>query len=87
MDMTKDIGEITELLLSDDYKDRFKGEYWLVATKYEKLKKLINDYTNDRLDFEPTCPSNKLLEQAACMRGYWECLRERAEIEGIELYE
>lgn len=87
MDMTKDIREIAELLLSDDYKDRFKGEYWLVATKHSKLETLLDDYYNNRLDFELTCPSNKLLEQAACMRGYWECLRERAEIEGIDLYE
>lgn len=87
MDMTKDIREITELLLGDDYKDRFKGEYWLVATKYEKLKKLINDYTNDGLDFEPMCSIDVLIEQAACMLGYWEILRERAEIGGIELHE
>ena len=70
---------------STDYKERFKAEYYQVKIRLEKLKKLINKLNNKQLDFNPKCDVGHLLVQLFYMRGYEMILRERADIEGIEL--
>ena len=40
---------------SDDYKDRFKAEYYQTKIRYEKLHKMIVKYEAGSLCFEPKC--------------------------------
>lgn len=50
------LDKIINLLKSDDYKERSKGEYWFVKDKYEKLHRMIIKREAGTLDFEPNCP-------------------------------
>jgi len=72
---------------SDDYKDRFKAEYWQTKIRYDKLHRMTVKYEAGTLDFTPTCPLNLLKEQKAAMGQYLNRLEVRAEMEGIKLFE
>lgn len=74
-----------EEMLSDDYKERFRAEYWQVRTRFEKLTATIDKYLVGKLDFEPDCPIQLLMTQASYMRMYMQVLEARAKIEKIKL--
>jgi hypothetical protein len=74
-----------DLMLSDDYKDRFVAEYKQLKMRTNKLATMIKKYENDELNFEPKCSLTLLKSQLAAMKVYLITLRERAEIEKIEL--
>ena len=74
-----------ELMMSDDYKDRFKAEYYQTKIRYEKLHEMLLKYHSGTLGFEPKTPINMLLEQKCHMGNYLRYLALRAEIEGIKL--
>ena len=74
-----------DLMLSDDYKDRFKAEYLQLKIRYEKLKVMLDKWDNDELDFTPTCPREVYDEQIEGMETYLDVLVDRASIEGIDL--
>lgn len=80
-----DFKETIDLMLSDDYKERFKAEYWQTKIRYVKLHKMIVKYEAKTLSFEPSCDIGLLKIQASNMGQYLYCLEVRAEIEGIEL--
>lgn len=80
-----DLKDTVELMLSDDYKDRFKAEYYQTKIRYEKLHKMLVKYEAGTLDFEPDCPFDLLKEQAMHMGIYLTKLEIRAQIEKIEL--
>lgn len=79
------LDEIIELLKSDSYKDRAKGEYWFVKDKYEKLRRVIIIREAGKLDFKPNCPMEQWKAQASAMGQYLYQLEVKAEIEGIDL--
>ncbi len=80
---------------SDNYKERFKAEYYQTKIRYEKLKKLNNkieaynhlDYDKRNIMEEPKhdCPAGMLIDQQYLMEKYLHILEVRAEIEKIEL--
>lgn len=72
-------------MLSEDYKERFKAEYWQTKIRYEKLHKMIIRYEAGTLNFEPKCKIELLKDQCSYMGRYLFCLEIRAEIEGINL--
>lgn len=74
-----------ELMASDDYKERFKAEYYQLTTRLEKLNKTIIKALANTLDFELNCNVELLEQQSYSMLQYKKCLEIRAEIEGIEL--
>lgn len=76
---------VMNLLNSEDYKERMKGEYLFVKDKYEKLHRTIVKYDAGTLDFDPTCSIGLLRDQAAAMGQYLYLLEVRAQIEGVEL--
>lgn len=80
-----ELKDTIEMMNSEDYKERFKAEYYQVKIRYKKLRKMINKYNAGKLDFEPTCPIEKLEDQLYYMNEYMRTLEVRAEIEGIEL--
>ena len=77
--------DTVELMLSDDYKERFKGEYYQVKERYERLRRMIVRYQAGTLNFEPKCDLELLKSQLSAMRDYIYILEVRAQIEGIEL--
>ncbi len=82
-----DIDRIIELLKSEDYKERAKGEYWFVKDKYEKLHRMIIKREAGKLDFTPNCPFGQWEAQASAMGQYLYQLEIKAEIEGVDLYD
>ena len=72
-------------MISSDYKDRFKAEYWQTKNRYEKLHRMCLEYEAGILDFEPDCTLELLLEQKKYMGLYLNRLELRAIIEEIEL--
>ena len=81
----KELKDTIELMNSEDYKDRFKAEYWQTKIRYNKLHEMLVKYEAGTLDFEPTCPITKLMNQASHMGNYLKSLEVRAEIENIDL--
>jgi hypothetical protein len=79
------LNDTVAMMLSDDYKERFKAEYYQLEYRRNKLATMLLDLEAGNLDFEPTCPRSLLCEQLRLMQMYSSTLRERAEIEGIEL--
>lgn len=77
--------DTTQLMVSDDYKNRFKAEYYQTKIRYEKLHKMVVKYEAKTLDFEPKCSLEILKEQKKHMGNYLYSLELRAEIEKIEL--
>lgn len=80
-----DIKDTIELMNSEDYKDRFKAEYYQTKIRYEKLHKTVVKYEAGTLNFTPTCSIELLKAQKSQMGMYLYFLEVRAEIEGIEL--
>ena len=80
-----ELKDTIEMMQSDDYKERFKAEYYQTKIRYDKLHKMIVKYEAGTLEFTPTCPIDILKNQASHMRQYLYALEVRAQIEGIEL--
>lgn len=74
-----------DLMNSEDYKERFKGEYAQTLIRLRKLNDMLNKYDEGTLDFTPTCPIYLLRHQSAYMQAYLETLKKRAEHENIDL--
>ena len=73
------------LMISDDYKLRFKAEYYQTKIRYDKLHKMLIKEEAGTLDFKTTCPIELLQRQKESMGWYLHALEVRAEIEGIEI--
>lgn len=80
-----DLKETVTLMQSDDYKERFKAEYYQTKIRYTKLHNMIVKYDANKLDFTPTCNIDLLRTQKSAMGQYLYCLEVRAAIEEIEL--
>ena len=74
-----------DLMTSTNYKERFKGEYYQVKERYERLRKMVVRYQAGTLNFEPKCDLELLKSQLSAMRDYIYILEVRAQIEGVEL--
>ena len=73
------------LMNSEDYKNRFKAEYYQVYIRFVKLKAMIEKLDKDELDFEPTCPYSTYEMQIKAMRDYIAVLEASAVMENIDL--
>ena len=80
-----ELSDTIELMTSDDYKERFKAEYWQTKIRHDKLHDMIVKYEAGTLDFEPTCNIDIFKKQITNMANYLYVLEVRAEIEGIIL--
>ena len=77
--------DTVEMMVSDDYKERFVAEYTQLKIRYDKLYAVLEKYAADKLDFKPTCPIEILYEQLDHMEAYLSVLETRAKYEDIEL--
>ena len=77
--------ETVDLMQSENYKERFKAEYWQTKIRYKKLHRMIVQAEAGTLDFNPACDLDLLKAQKRHMGAYLFCLEVRAEIERINL--
>lgn len=92
-----ELKETVDLMNSEDYKLRFKAEYWQTKLRYEKLKHLNTGieaalktgamYNAEGCVAMPKhdCPDDLLLAQQSVMGEYLRILEVRAVIEKIDL--
>lgn len=82
-----DFKDTIKPMLSDNYKERFKAEYWQFRIRIEKLTKMLDKYENNQLDFKLKSPPCFLYGQLTNMINYKQSLEQRAIIENICLGE
>lgn len=90
----KKLKDTVEMMQSEDYKERFKAEYWQTKIRYERLKKITTIMEAEQavgrsylMGAEPTCDYATLRTQQTHMGEYLHDLEVRAVIEGIDLGE
>lgn len=81
----KDLKDTVVMMNSEDYKERFRAEYFQTKIRYEKLHAMTIKYEAGTLNFTPSCSLELLNEQKRHMGNYLHCLEVRAEIEKIDL--
>ena len=80
-----ELNETIEMMISADYKERFKAEYYQLEKRVINLTIMLNNYWEGSLQFKPNCSYDLLHEQLVHMKNYKRILEERAKIENIEL--
>lgn len=80
-----ELERLIELMKSEDYKDRFRAEYYQLEDRIDKLVNMLEKYKAGTLNFTPSCSYELLSYQLQTMNAYKRVLEERAEIEGVEL--
>lgn len=80
-----ELKDTVSLMNSEDYKERFKAEYFQTKIRYDKLHAMLVKHEAGTLDFTPTCPIPTLNMQKRSMGEYLKQLEIRAEIEDIDL--
>lgn len=83
--MPNELRDTIEMMNSEDYKERFKAEYYQVVIRYQKLKSMLDKWDNDQLEFTPTCPRSTYNMQITAMTDYIAVLEARAVMEGVKL--
>lgn len=76
-----------DMMTSDDYKERFKAEYHQTNIRLQKLRNMIQKWDDGELNFTPTCPRPMYEDQMYGMTRYLRVLKQRAELEGVDLSE
>lgn len=82
-----ELKDTIEMMVSEDYKERFKAEYCQIKIRYGKLKYMLDRWDNGILDFTPTCPRSTYNMQIRAMADYIAVLEARAVMEGVDLGE
>lgn len=78
--------DTVEMMNSTDFKERFKAEYLQLKIRMDGLAGMLIKMENNMLDFTPHCSYDLLNGQLKAMNLYASYLEERADIEGINLY-
>ena len=77
--------DTVELMNSNDFKERFKAEYYQLKIRIEGLRTMLDKYKNGTLNFTPNSPYELLFTQLIYMELYLDKLEERAKLENIKL--
>lgn len=80
-----DLQTITKMMLSQDYKERMKGEYYHLLNRKENLEAVLKLWDSGKLTFTPDCPRSIYDLQMRAMNDYQAILEARAKIEGVVL--
>lgn len=78
-----ELKDTVKMMLSSDYKERFKAEYWQLKIRHDKLLKMVENWY--KLKFTPTCSYGTYVCQLSAMEDYMAILKSRAELEEVEL--
>lgn len=74
-----------DMMTSNDYKERFKAEYFQVLIRYKKLQNMLDTWDEGKLYFTPTCPRSTYDMQIRAMKDYIAVLEARSMMENIVL--
>ena len=82
-----ELAETIDLMQSEDFRERFKAEYWQTKIRQSKLYEMIKKYEVGKLKFgvEPKSSLEMLKKQCSAMGEYLYWLEVRAMVEGIDL--
>lgn len=80
-----EIKDTFKMMTSDNYQERYKGEYYELTIRADKLEAMLKKYKAGTLPFTPSCDYELLFEQLVYMRQYQRILKIRAEIENVSL--
>lgn len=80
-----ELKDTVKLMISEDYKDRFRAEYHQLKTRIEGLSAFVKKCKEGRLSHTVKCRYEILELQLATMESYLLILEWRANIEGIAL--
>lgn len=80
-----ELADTIDMMISEDYKLRFKAEYNQLDIRLKKLGNFISKIDTGLLDFEPACPRKILAKQLSSMQELKWIMEERARIEHIDL--
>lgn len=79
------IADVVCLETSENYKERFVGEYLTLRIRYEKLRAMVEEWDKGELPFTPTCCRDIYTAQLGWMEKYLMVLEQRAEQEDVDL--
>ena len=80
-----ELERLIELMKSEDYKDRFRAEFYQLEDRIDKLSNMLEIYKAGTLNLTPSCSYELLNNQLKAMNEYLLYLTIRAKIEGIEI--
>lgn len=80
-----ELADTAEMMMSEDYKERFRAEYGQVAIRHQELKAMLEKWDKGELNFTPTCPRSTYDLQIKAMADYIAVLEARAVMEDILL--
>ena len=80
-----ELADTAEMMMSEDYKERFRAEHGQVAIRHHKLKAMLEKWDKGELNFTPTCPRSTYDLQIKAMADYIAVLEARAVMEDILL--
>lgn len=80
-----ELKDTIKLMQSDDYKERFRAEYYQLKIRCGKLAETLEKYRTNTLPFVLKCSYEGLVVQLAYMELYLNTLENRANVENIEL--
>lgn len=80
-----ELNETIQMMVSTDYKERFRAEYLQLKIRITGLSNMLKKYKEGGLTFKPTCSYELLHTQLVYMECYLNTLEERAKIENIDL--
>ena len=83
--MNLELNETVEGMLSEDYVERFRAEYYQLCIRLKKLQTFCLKYESGKLDFTPDTPLEVLKDQIGWMEQYKYTLELRAMYEAIVL--
>ena len=72
-----ELADTAEMMMSEDYKERFRAEYGQVAIRHQKLKAMLEKWDKGELNFTPTCPRSTYDLQIKAMADYIAVLEAR----------
>lgn len=82
-----ELRDTVDMMNSEDYKERFRAEYYQTVIRYGKLKNMLDRWDDGKLNFVPTCPRSTYNMQIRAMADYIAVLEARAVMEGVDLGE
>lgn len=82
-----ELKDTVDMMLSEDYKERFKAEYYQLVNRRKGLMTMLEKWENGTLDFKPVCIKDSYKAQLDAMESYIAMLEIRAYFEKIDLSE
>lgn len=85
MDLKYTLSDTIEWMQSDDYKVRFKAEYWRLVIRMEKARNAVANFMKPALNATAANRCEMLSKQFEIMKEYKKILEKRAFSENADL--